>query len=490
MVQWAEFPIGGRLWLAGDETLTRTAMTMLENVIPNDAGSYSRFPGIERFASFPSTKTYVREYRGELYAGTETGRLWRITAGREAVDVTGTPVSGGQRWTFAETEDALLMAAGGPIIQLSGNQTKLLSPIAPSTTHVAYMDGYAMALQLNSNRWNHSSSTDTTDWDPLDYFAANAVGENANFLVVTPYREILIGGPKHIEQWETLPNGDRPFDRRFPTGQGCAYPYTLITDATGTYGVNARQEFVRFAGQISQEQGEDIGMALAMVDDWSEAWGAEMSMFGSRLMCLVAPNATNFYGTRGLAFCFDYRAKKFSLLYGPIRNGVPTGWPVTSFARCYNKVFCGVPGGVGVFDTELYQQLGEEMMATVRSPHVDKFGPSRVDKVRLRLKRGTGIPDRPLRRETHAPYTREPGRQLLREAGLPQQGKLGFRVNRDNKGFDRWQWISTGAKGQNEMVAELGGQGSAHTWQFEFCLTDGVPLELVHCMVYVERLKW
>lgn len=489
MVQWADFPIGGRLWMSGDETLTQRAMAMVENVIPNDAGGYSRFPGIERFASFPSDKTYLKEYRGELYGGTDTGRLYKISASRQAVDVTGVPISGGHRWTFTETDDALAMAAGGSIIKLSGNRTELLSATAPATTHVGYIDGYMLALEPNSNRWFNSKNGDASVWDPSDVFSANAVGEKANQLVVTPYREILVGGPKHIEQWEVIPNGDQPFDRRWNSGQGCAYPYTLITDATGTYGVNLRQEFVRFAGQVSQEQGEDIGLALATVDDWTDAWGADMSMFGQRLMVLSMPKATNPYGTTGLTFCFDYRAKRFTLLYGPIRQGLPTGWPVTSIARCYGRVFCGIPGGVGIFDTTLKQILGEESRALMRSPHVSKFGPSRVDDVRIRLKRGTGVPDRPLRRETSAPYNRESGKELLREAGLHQTGRLGIRANRDNLGFDRWQWYDTGEHGRNEMVIYLGPQGCADTWQFEIMMADGVPLELVDMQIHVERLS-
>lgn len=490
MVEWADFPISGRMWRSGDETLTTRAMASLENVIPNDAGGHSRFPGLEYFAIFPGKKVFLRNYKDELYAGTDLGQLWRVSSLGNAVDVTGVPISGGRRWTFSETDDgAMLMAAGGPIIRLSGNTTDALSPAAPETTHVAYIDGYVLALERESNRWQYSNPGEPSVWDPLNVFSANAVGEKANHLIVTPYREIIVGGEKHMEQWETQPNGDQPFARRWTTGQGCKYPYTLVSDATGTYGVNGRNEFVRFAGQVSQEQSEDIAEALDLIDDWTEAWAAEMTMFGQRMIALVTPNATNLYGTKGVAFAYDYRAHKFMFLYGPARQGLPTAWPVTSVARAYGRMFAGVPGGVAVFDQDCCQVLGEEQRCLIRTPHVDKFGTSRIDDLRIRLKRGEGIKDRPLRREPSSPYLRENYRQLLREAPLPQEGMVGLRVNRDNEGWDEWQWEPTGDHGENQMVIRFGGQGCADTWQFELAVSDAVPFELVKMQVYVERLS-
>ena len=489
MVQWAKFPLSGKMNLSNDEVLLHKAMASIENGYPNDGGGQSRFPGLEWFAQFPGTRTYCFAHRGTLYAATDLGRLWRISSDREAEDVTGVPISGGKRVKFDETDDGLVMAAGGPIIQLTAPKTSLLSKDAPNSTHVGYLDGYLTALEAQSNRFYHSAPDDPTSWDPQDVFSANARPGPANALVITPYRELLISKPSSIEQWETLSGGDKAFSRRFASGQGCAFPYTLVTDATGTYGVTERFEFVRFAGQVSQDQSSDVSLALAKVDNWDEAWAEELTMFGSRFIILQMPNATNAYGTKGITLCYDYRGQKFMFLYGALQNGLPTRWPGWSFGRAYGKVFAGVPGGVAELSDTVFQNLGEDQRFLIRTPHVTEFGPSRIDAIRLRLKRGVSPPLMPLRQEVGRPYLREPYDRLNREAGPPQEGVIALRCNPDNRGFDEWQYEEIGTDGENAIVLEFGAQGSANSWQFEIMCSDAVPVEIADMEIWVERLS-
>lgn len=491
MVQWADFPLNGKLNTSNAEVLLHRAMAAIENGYPNDGGGQSRFPGLEYFSQFPCERSYPFTFNGNLYAGTDTGRLYRISINGEAQDVTNVPISGGKRWTFAASDDnQLMMAAGGPIVRLTGRETSLLSRLAPNTTHVGFLDGYALALE-DGNRFRYSSPNDISDWsDAQAFFSANARAGSANGLFVTPFRELLISKLSSIEQWETLSNGDKPFDRRWASGLGLAHPYTMVPDATGTYGVNEKLEFVRFAGQVSQDQSADVSLTLSRVDDWTEAWAQEVSMFGSRFIVLQMPFATNAYGTKGITMCLDYRNAKWMFLYGPLENGLPTRWPGWGFAKAYNRTFVGVPSGVAEISNQIYTMLGEDMRFLIRTPVVTKFGPSRIDDIRLRLQRGDGLSYQSLRRERMQGYLRENRSGLMREAPPPQDSLIGLRCNPDGEGFGEWLFESMGDHGQNQPVINFGAMGSAESWQFEIMCAANAPVEIADMMVWVERLAW
>lgn len=466
MAEWVDWPWDERLYQSADETLLTHAVAAVENAYANQAGGHSRFPGLAAFATTGGDRNYIVASRNNLYAATDAGRLYRIGKNGEVDDVTGTPLSGGGRTIFTETEESLVMASGGPIIALAGDRTAILSPDAPLSTHVAYVDGYLVAIDIDSQRFQYCDPGQPSVWNPLSVFSADGKPDNLTAAAVTPYRELLLAGEDSVEQFERLPNGTQPFARRWTTGEGIAYPYTFVADKTGTYGVNKRYEFVRFYGQVSQDQGADIGLVLEKVDNWSGAWASEISVKGGKYIVLQAPLATNAYGTPGLTLLLDYRNRKWSLLYGwDSRLSRPGRWPGWSAARCWGREFVGVPGGVAVVDDESYTNLGQTSRFLIRAAHVDKFGPSRIDNVRIRLKRGVGA-----------------------YGGV--EPMVGLRVNRDNEGFDTWCWEPMGLPGDRGMVIEFGPQGCASTWQFEIAVSDPVAVEFVRMQCFVERLRW
>ncbi len=493
MVEWAIFPWQDRMFTSADETLLSRAVASVENAFANEGGGHTRFPGLEWFVQFDADRVYLKKWRNDLYAGTDRGKLYRISSDQRLADVTGVPISGGRRWTFdiGENPDMMLMAAGGPIIKLSNTTTEVLSAAAPNTTHVAVVDGYVMGIEPFSNRFRFANVDQPTVWDPLDVFSANAKAEDANSLVVTPYREVLIGAQEHIEQYERLANGDQPFARRWSTGQGVGFPYTLVADVTGTYGVNSKHEFVRFFGQVSQEKSQDVRQSLEEVDDWREAWGGELAVGGRRYMVLQMPFATNPYGTKGLTFAYEYSNNRWSFLYGPLVRGLPTRYPAWSFERCWNKTFVGVPGGIAYFDNSIYQIFGEAWPFLVRTGHVDKFGPSRIDNLRIRVKRGAALQYPAIRNELGAPIINERSRaQIRNEQKSSEPMLLGLRCNRDNEGFGPWMYEPLGPEGASTLIAHFGAMGTANTWQFELRCSADVPVETTRMEVYVERLGW
>lgn len=467
MVQWADFPWNEKMYASADEAILSKAVAAIENAYENEAGGFSRFPGLTMFSPLKANRVYLTPYGDDLVACTDAGQTFRIAKNGASTDATGVPISGGNRVIFTQTEDALIMAAGGPIISLSGPKTTLLSAQAPFSTHVAFLEGYLLAIEALSERFFNSDPGAYTVWNPLSVFSANSKPSALKAMAVSPFGELLLAKADSVEQYELLPNGTQPFTRRWATGEGVSYPYTMVADKTGTYGVNQRFEFVRFYGQISLDQGQDVGLVLEKIDDWKDAWAQELAVKGQKTIILQMPAATNAHGTKGVTLLLDYRAKKWAFLYGwDQKASTQTRFPVWSVARQWGKIFAGVAGGVAVFDDDNYQLLGGTYPFVARSGHIDKWGPSRIDEVKIRLRRGDG------------------------PNSATEQPLIGLRVNRDNLGFDQWQYEPLGLKGDRNMTIRFGGQGCADTWQMEMQVTDNVPVEFVGAQVYVERLRW
>src|SRR5262245_14909384 len=121
-------PLDSKLFLNVAESALKHAAAALENVVITEAKGLRRFPGLAPFATLGDRgRVYLTDWRGDLLASTSLGRLYRVDANGNVADVTGVPLSGGGRTTFAKTEDEILLAAGGPILTWNGITTKVLS---------------------------------------------------------------------------------------------------------------------------------------------------------------------------------------------------------------------------------------------------------------------------------------------------------------------------------------------------------------------------
>ena len=472
MAQWANFPIDKALFTNADQAILSKANAAMENCYMNEAEGQSRFPGRIPFAILSGTKTYLTKFRGNLIAATDDGKIYRINQYGEAQDVTGVPIAGGMRVVFSATEDELAMAAGGPIVRLAKDKTEILSKDAPNSTHVGFLDGFLVALEPGSGRLFRSDAGQYRTWNPLNVITAEAKPDNLIALAVTPFRELLLAGEDSVEQFERIQNAESPFARRWSSGEGLLAPYTFLATDDGTFGLNPLREFVRFNQQVTVPESNTIGLSLERIDNWDEAWTAQVHIKGQKFIILQAPNATNIYGTAGVTALFDYRARRWSNLYDWNDDlGVPDRWAPWSYQALWGRHFVGVPGGVAeltpegfqTFDVKGNRQIQRQL---VRSGHVSKWGSSEIDRIRLRLRRGVG------------------------DQTPSQEARIGIRANLDNKYFTKWQFASLGRPGERHMTIEMDGWGQAETWQFEYMVTDPVPVELVEMKVHVEELEW
>jgi len=458
--QWTPIDLSAKLFQNIEEAVLRKSASALENCFINEAGGHSRFPGLKPFVTLPgAAPTYLHAWKapiGDLVA-VSNSRVYRVNQEGAISDVTGVPVSGGARVIFDETDNELVMAAGAEIIRLAKEKTEILSADAPLSTHVGYIDGYLVAVEVHSGRFQHSTANAFRTWDPLDTFSADGKPDEINGLLVSPYRELLLTGVESVEQFERLPSGTTPFFRRWSVGEGVLAPYTLVAVDQGNFAINSKYEFVRFTGQVSEAIGDDIGYTFEKVTDWTGAWATPIQIKGQKFILLQIPEATNAYGTKGITCLYDYRQKKWYNLYG-WSGGVPAKWPGCSYEEIWGRRFVGGNGRIYELDTEVYANDGQVQRVLGRTAPMDQWGPTFVDNVRMRVKRGVGISS---------------------DDGI-EPPKIGFRCVRDGQRKTKWKFKSLGRPGDDYNTIQFGAMGHAlSTWQFEWMVTDAVSVEIV-----------
>lgn len=463
-MDWVPLPLDKGYFANLDEDVVVSGMTAIENGFVNEQGGHTRFPGlIERANLGNDAQVYLHDFDGDLIAGNANAQVFRIDRNFTVTNVTSTPVAGGRRIIFAKTDRELLMAAGGPIVRLRDRTTELLSENAPSASHIAWIDNFTIAVEVDSGRFFHSGAGQPDQWDPLDTFAADGNPDNINSLIVTPFRELLLGGEQSIEQFERLPTGDVPFFRRWAVGEGVKLPYAILFADNALWTINSLTEFVRFSGQTSTSQGSDVGKLLESIDDWSDAWiggypDRPMNILGQKFIILQAPNATNAYGSKGITLGYDYRLKRFFSLYGWDRvAGAPKRWPGWSHWTLWDRVFVGGNGKIYEVSPTTYRNGSELQRWLIRTAHVADGNEVTINKFRLRVRRGFGTP--------------------------AAASEIWVRCSRDGRPFGARIKRTLGLAGERSQFLDFGNFGTGSTFMFEISSTDDCPIDLVKAEV-------
>lgn len=472
---WRDLPIGAQLFQNLDEQAITRSTAALENAFVTEAAGLSGFPGLVEFSRLGDNgQVYLHDWRDQdddLIAVTSEGRVYRVDQDGDAQDVTGVPVSGGRRVVFAKTDDELLMAAGGKIIGYAGDRTFVLSEDAPESTHVGYVDGYTLAIEARSQRFYHTAPGQSRSWDPLDVFTAEGKADDLNALLVTEFRELLLAGEDSVEQFDRLPNGERPFFRRWASGQGVFAPYTLVNVDAGAWAVNRAREFYRLSAQTARPVSDPIGRILVGIEDWEGAWAASCLVGGQKFIVLQIPRAASQYG-EGMTFGLDYRSGRWFTLYGwDATRGLPTRWPGWSIHQLNGRTFVGGQGRIYELRVDAHDNAGSPRRVVWRSANYDASAFSkrgadevRVNNIRARVKIGVG------------------------SSNAARDPVMSLRVKRDNGAWSRWVDKSIGRTGDDGTFLEFGNFGQGYSFQVEVHARDAVQFELVKLQADVDLI--
>ena len=469
---WYPIQLSGRMQQNAPESALRAGVVTVENLYVNDAGGLSRFPGLSPFSTLPGTgpsPVYLTAYGGDLLAvegGGQAFRVNRLTG--EATKIPGTTISGGRRASFAPTDRELLIAAGGPIVRYQGADIDLLSAQAPESTHVAYVDGYAVAIEPKSGRFYHSRPGQYDQWDPLDVFSAEGKPDDLIAAFVTEYNELMLLGTETVEQFQSVPSGAQPFARRWANADGLLGPDLICEADQAVWMMTNELEFSRLSGQTSVPVSAAVQLPLDRVDDWSRAWCAHLPIAGQRFLVIHAPNASNGYDGKGLTFVYDYRQQRWCYLYGwDADRGVPAGMPIWSILRIGNEYFAGGEGVIYRINPDEPAVAGGVQRCLIRTGHITFAGGAfRAEQLRLTLQRGDG------------PY--DPAAQVP---------VVSMRMRKNNTVWSPPMRFSLGRPGQSQMILRKGNLGNCQTLQLEIEMTDMGPFEVSNLELDIQGLK-
>jgi hypothetical protein len=470
MSELVDIELNKKLFKNVDESMITSTFGALENCFVTESNGVSRFPGLKEFADLgTNAEIYLGRNGNDLIAVGADGNSFNVRRDGSFKSIPGTPVLGGQRASFARSRDGLMLAAGQQIVKYDGVKNTILSENAPLSQFVGFLDGYILAVEKDSGRFQHSNLNNLSKWDPLDTFSVDGSPDDINAMIITPFNEILLSGEESIEQYERYVGGNVPFFRRWSTGDGISEPGTLCYADNAVWGLNARHEFVRLSGQTSQSVSDDIQKeiedryGLSNLGSLDKAWARFCPIKGQKFIIFQSPEATNAYGTKGFTAVFDIRRGQWFEIFGwDEANGVPTLWPGRDVFSMWGKIFVGGNGKIYELSSDAYNNDGDVQRAYIRTAHFDTLGTMEVDRVRMTIKRGVGS------------YTKSP--------------VLAFRSNPDNKGFGVTQFRELGVTGADQMIIEFGAQGTADTWQFEIMMTDDCPFELRRLQLGVTKV--
>lgn len=469
---WIPLALNHPLFANADEHSIVGYQTAIENGILNEMGAQTRFPGMVDFATLGDDgRAILSEWRGDLIATTSKGRTYSMDPQGRVRDRTGTVLSGGQRAIHAPSRDSLQIAAGGPILRLRDQQTELLSSAAPLASHVAWLGTYTIAAEINTNRIYHSGAGRDDEWDPLDTYAADGDPDNITALLVTPFRELMIGGKNSVEQFEQSESGESPFFRRWSVGEGLGAPYCMVHADSAMWSINRNFQLVRAAGQVALVASSEVGGIFDDVDDWDEAWiggypNKPLTVAGQNFILLQMPKATNAHGSKGITLLYDYKNKRWSELYGwSLDDGIPVRWPGWSHWSIWERTFVGGEGKVYEIKSGVgssYYHAGAPARWLVRTAYISDANKVSIDALQLNIKRGLG--------------------------GSATESTIAIRCRRDGGAFGNWVMKSLGKAGETTPALAFGSFGTGYSFQFEITTTDDVQVDLLKAEIQVTQL--
>jgi hypothetical protein len=229
-------PILGQAYVARSVNAADNRMINLyPEAIPNEgqtAGWLQRAPGLRLLATIgngpirglwdfsPDATTAFVVSGNELYKidATYTATLIGTIAGTGPVSI-------------ADNGTQLFVAANGPSY-IYNNTTNVFSQITdpdfPGAVTVAYLDGYFVFNEPNSQKVWVTSLLDGLSVDPLDFASAEGTPDLLTSLVVNN-REVWLLGTNSIEIWYDAGTPDFPLARIQGASNeiGCAAPYSV-----------------------------------------------------------------------------------------------------------------------------------------------------------------------------------------------------------------------------------------------------------------------
>jgi len=229
-------PILGQAYVARSVNAADNRMVNLfPEAIPNEgqtAGWLQRAPGLRLLANIgngPIRGLWAFQADASIAFVVSGDRLYKIDTSYTAT-LLGT-VGGNGPVSMADNGIQLAIAANpqGYVYNITTNVfTQITDPDFPGAVTVAYLDGYFVFNEPNSQKVWVTSILDGTSVDPLDFASAEGSPDGLTAVVVNN-REVWLLGTNSIEVWYDAGTPDFPLARIQGASNeiGCLAPYSV-----------------------------------------------------------------------------------------------------------------------------------------------------------------------------------------------------------------------------------------------------------------------
>jgi hypothetical protein len=402
----------------------------------------------------------------------------------------------------------------------AGDASVMVDSEAPlNVTHVAFIDGYVMANHKDTSIIQFSNLDNGLVWDALDFFSAKTAGDDALALSIV-WREIFIAGRDTVDYYWN--DGATPFSRLEGAyiERGIAAPYSLIFADSTYFWLDHTRRFIRLNGRSPEIISTPFDKVIQGYTTVSDCMADLVEIKGRPWIIWHFP-------TEEKTLVYDLMLKTW-YEWGKWDSGSQTyqRWlgNCVCYARDWNKWLIGGRGtGAEIWELDLDTRTDDgATIRTVRRTSLvdhDTLTRKRSKAIYIKIKRGVGFSagspsevvgtdtlnytcirdhtssssDRPITGANWKFYWEQSG-----AAGIPwvtatsydaNMPVVTFRWKDDNK--NTWgndHQLELGKSGQTETVLSYKRLGIYKTRQWEFIMTDAVPLILCDIEEDVELL--
>ena len=464
--EWKELPLTGDPYRNVDESELDAVSPMVQDAYVDELGFTQKRPGLSSFISLGTNMSVDGLFWWDaqnVAIVVSGGRCWKITdAAGTMTELTGATFRTGTRVTFSPNGNTLMMANGGNMISTDlTTLTQVPDPDAPtSVSHVAYLDGYTLANELNSQRFWNSDLNLPLSWNAGSQQQANGAPDNLLGLIIG-WREILLVGSDSVEVW--YDDGVSPFSRLQGgmVQRGCSAIYTVQQVGNNWFWLDEKRRFIKLDNRTPTVVSFPYNKQLQSFTAVNDAVSDMMEIDGLPLYVVSFPSARR-------TFAYNWMKDAWSD-WG--------SWNVNTAS--YERF----PGNCYAFARPWNLHLvGDATNGTIytasRAIHTDNGNP-------IRTIRRTGF-------VSHGTTQRKFSRQLRvrckRGAGNSSVSDpvMFVRWRNDGGAWSNEHQMSLGQVGQHEYIARLKRLGQYRVRQYEFGHTDDSDFILIGAEELIE----
>jgi len=521
-----KIPIKTPIYQNVDEiVLTEFNAALIDGYMDESGNTYRR-PGLTLWNNLWTGAKVDGLYWWKKYGyliAVSNGRIWKVTAaGAVPVEITGDTLIAGTRPIFCEDQTHLFMANGGRITHYNnaGATTAMADANAPTAvTHIAFHDQYLICNNVGTGQMHHSNLATPLVWAALNYVVSESNPDNIEAMNIA-WREILLLGRDSAEIY--YDDGVYPFSRLEGAfcERGCSAPYSLAFFDNTWHWLDHTRRVIRIEGRSPTVISTPFDKTIQGYTTISDVMSDLVEIGGRTFWVLSFP-------TEEKTLVYDYMPKLwYEWTWWNSKIAAHQRWlgNCVCYAKEWNKWLVGsrFDGKIYEMSQTVYTDEDDAIRTVRRTGHVyhETLTRKRSNSVELKVRRGVGFPagapdevtgtdgeiytciidhtsttlDKPITGQDWVLYWKHMGiTGGVWFEGVSYSAHIPYLIVRwRDDGKSTWgneHYIDLGKVGDTEFIGKLKRLGIYSARQWEFILSDAVPLVLCEAEESVEVLE-